>query len=148
MPKSDGPIYGRVPFTCSAGAPFKPSNIIALVFVPNSEFDVQPCEWNYLYKCADQWHMYVHQLANHGLSIKPTQLPQNLHGRVVDWWYAVCLSVGSRTIRFHLVEWFSQIFHSLGCRLKSYHPARPKDHVDLLWVSSVSIVPITLTQAP
>jgi hypothetical protein len=29
MPKSDGPIYGRVPFTCSAGAPFKPSNIIA-----------------------------------------------------------------------------------------------------------------------
>jgi len=44
---------------------------------------------------------------------------KNWHGRVVDWWYAVCLPVRSRTIRFHLVEWFSQIFHSLGCQIKN-----------------------------
>ena len=119
MHKSNGPIYGCVPFTCSAGAPFRQSNIITLVFVPKFEFDLQPREWNYLYKCAGQWHRYVHQLANHGLSIKPTQLPKNWHGRVVDWWYAVCLPVRSRTIRFHLVEWFSQIFHSLGCQIKN-----------------------------
>uniref|UniRef100_A0A0A9EYY8 Uncharacterized protein n=1 Tax=Arundo donax TaxID=35708 RepID=A0A0A9EYY8_ARUDO len=33
------------------------------------------------------------------------QLPQKIHGQVV-----VCLSVGPRTIQFHLVEWFSQIY--------------------------------------
>jgi hypothetical protein len=109
MPKAS--VYRCVTFKCCDGAPIKPS------FMSNSEFGIQPHE-TCLYKCADQCHSYVHQLANDGWFQLNQQLPQNLHAIAVDWWYAVCLSVGYITITCHFVEWFSQMYLPFGCQYK------------------------------
>lgn len=60
----------------------------------------------------------------------------------------ICLSAGPEPSNFAwLNDSLRSIFLSIGCRQKLCQ-VRPEDHVVLLWMSSISVTSITLTQVP
>lgn len=71
MPKAT--VYRCVTFKCCDGAPIKPSKIMSRLFMSNSEFDLQPHEWNLpIQMCRSMSQLCTSDCKPWSISIKPT----------------------------------------------------------------------------